>query len=318
MRISLWAIILMPIAQSEAFIFELQSIKKKDAIEGPTWVIGLGDLHDKKHPIIQEQKDAIMHFLRMLPKDKVKVLTEDLSSPGSFGRGSCDNYYINSRGGVLGGLTQECRDKGFDAENHEFRYCRVSSLGPVMNDISADITQIGSTSTISVNSLYQEIQKELDHINAFDDGELLTKEYDKNIKEVRKKLAQLEITEADATSVAEYLKKRVHDAKNKLIHFIKKLLIFDSELLDCKLVHAIKQEKEKEYIIIIAGGSHVKRVCDLLIKDGYEPHTIMLAQDEKTTEEAQCAGRPLIRGKHCVVPKAIDLSCLPNCCDLKR
>lgn len=302
----------------DAYIFELQSIKKKNsAIEGPEWVIGLGDLHDKQHPTIKEQKDAIMSFLTSLPKDQVKVLTEDLSSPGSFGRQTCGNFYIDSRGGVLGGSAKDFIDQGFDTQNHEFRYCRVSSLGPVINNQDTDVSHIHSTSSITMGSLCQEIQKELDQIGGFEDGRILKEIYDKNRESVQKKLKKLNLMAHDQTSVADYLQQKASSAKDAFMHFIKKLLIFDSELLDCKFIHDVKQQKEKRYVIIIAGAAHVKRVCDILTKDGYEPHTTMLSQPERTTDEAQCAGQPL-KNQQCIAPRAIDLSCLPNCCDLKR
>ncbi len=87
--------LLLLVGQAKPFIFELYSIKKSNpAVSGPEWVIGLGDLHDKKHPITQAQKNEIMRFLSSFPKDQVKVMTEDLSSCGSFGRKTCGNFYI--------------------------------------------------------------------------------------------------------------------------------------------------------------------------------------------------------------------------------
>lgn len=311
-----WSI--LSIIRIEAYIFELQSIKKKNpAIEGPEWVIGLGDLHDKQHPTIKEQKDAIMAFLTSLPKEHIKVLTEDLSSPGSFGRHTCGNFYIDSRGGVLGGSAKDFIDQGFDTQNHEFRYCRVSSLGPVINNADADVAKLSSTSAITMGSLCQEIQKELDQIGGFEDGQVLKQVYEKNRESVQKKLTKLNFMAHDQTSVADYLKQRMSGARDTVLNFIKKLLVFDSELLDCKFIHDVKQQKDKRYVIIIAGAAHVKRVCDILTKDGYEPYMTITSQSQRTTDEAQCGGRPL-KNQQCVAPRAIDLSCLPNCCDLKR
>ena len=49
---------------TQAYIFEVYSIRKSDpATNGPEWVIGLGDLHDKKHPITHAQKNEILRFL---------------------------------------------------------------------------------------------------------------------------------------------------------------------------------------------------------------------------------------------------------------
>lgn len=312
-RILVIGLSIISIARIESFIFEIHSIRKKDSQhDGPEWVIGLGDLHDKRHPSNQSHKQAIMRFLFSLPKGQVKILTEDLSSPGSFGRKECGNFYVNSRGGVLGGFTQDCAHHGFDTENHEFRYCRVSSLGPVINNLQTDVARLGSPAVIKLAALHDEIQREIEQIRHFDDGPVLKKAYDHNIAYTKKMLAKLRITPNDQTSVADYIKK--HIPNDKLIDCIKALLTFDSELLDCKLVHAIKQEKHKKYVIIIAGGAHVKRVCDLLLKDGYEKHISYDAQDEHVTDKNRCIGRSLVDGAYCIMPKAVDLSCLPACC----
>ncbi len=317
--IRVWAfvLLLLLVGQTKPFIFELYSIKKSNpAVEGPEWVIGLGDLHDKKHPITQVQKNEIMCFLSSLPKDQVKVMTEDLSSCGSFGRKTCGNFYINSRGGVLGGLTQDCKLRGLATDNHEFRYCRVSSLGPVLNNVQTDLADLGSTAAIKIAALHSEIKNEIDHIRQFNDGVALKKAYDENISSTEKLLGKLRISPDDQTTVAQYLKKNV--SKDNRINFVKGLLTFDSELLDCKFVHAIKQESNKKYVIIIAGGAHVKRVCDLLMQDGYTQHTAYSAKDERVFDKKRCAGKELVDGKYCIVPRAIDLSCLPGCCDLRK
>lgn len=260
----------MPI---QAFIFEVHSIKKNNnTVGGPEWVIGLSDLHDKKHPGTQDQKKHILNFLTRLPKGQVKVLTEDLSSCGSFGRKQCGNFYINSRGGILGGFTQECQMRGIDVDNHEFRYCRVSSLGPVINNACSDAVTYPSTSRINIATLYNEVKEELDHIRQFDDGTLLKKMYQSTLHKTEQFLNNSSITDCNTESVASYLKK--YSCPLKYTDLVCRLLTFDSELLDCKLIHAIKQEKRKKYIVVIAGGAHVKRVCDLLVQDGYTRHTV--------------------------------------------
>jgi len=314
-RSRVWALgILLLVGQARAFIFEFYSIKKSSPeVSGPEWVIGLGDLHDKKHPITQVQKNKIMCFLSSLPKDQVKVMTEDLSSCGSFGRKACGNFYINSRGGMLGGLTQDCKRRGFEAENHEFRYCRVSSLGPVLNNVQADFETLGSTAAIKIAALYSEVKSEIDHIHQFDDGTTLKKAYNENINNVERWLKKLRIAPNNQVTVAQYLKE--NSSKDKHIGFVKGLLTFDSELLDCKFVHAIKQEKHKKYIILIAGGAHVKRVCDMLLLDGYAQHVSCQAKEECVFDKKRCEGKELVDNAYCIMPQAVDLSCLSGCCD---
>jgi len=300
-----------------AFIFEVHSIKKSDHTkQGPEWVIGLGDLHDKKHPSSESQKKAIQHFLASLPKGQVKVLTEDLSSPAVCGRKGCGNFYINSRGGVLGGFTQDCKTEGLSAENHEFRFCRVSSLGPVLNDTKADVASLVSTNTIKMADIHSEVQKEIDRIRSFNDGDVLTNAYDQNISETQKMLKKLRIMPDDQTSVAHYLKKNV--SQDNRINFIKGMLTFDSELFDCKLAHAIKQEKDKKYMVIIAGGAHVKRVCDMLMKDGYHQHAVVISTRACVCDTQKCIRERSRMYNTCAAPQAIDLSCLPDCCAVKK
>ena len=300
-----------------SFICEVYSIKKSNpATTGPTWVIGLGDLHDKRHPTTQAQKDEIMRFLSLLPADQVTVLTEDLSSPGSFGRRECGNFWINSRGGVLGGITQDCQVRGLDAQNHEFRYCRVSSLGPVINGVQSDLESLGSTGSIKMADLHKEIRQEIDLIRTFNDGLSLKKAYGENIAGTEKLIDKLKVQSEQGLTVAQYLKKAVPVDKRPA--FVRLLLTFDSELLDCKFLHAIKAAKNKKYVILIAGGAHVKRVCDLLLQDGYHKHCAFTLQDERVFDKKRCNGRTIENDQYCIMPRAIDLSCLPGSCDLKK
>ena len=97
-------------------------------------IIGIGDYHDKTHPVNAEQRTYLESFIKNCRKAASKVIVEDLSSINNDGKGVCCNFAINAYGGVLGTLADIARLQSVDVDNVEYRFCRVAGIGPLLNN----------------------------------------------------------------------------------------------------------------------------------------------------------------------------------------
>lgn len=287
------------------FVYEAKILKNKDKNQQ---FIGLSDFHDKVHPVTKKQLTKIETWLGQCDKEQTKVLLEDLSSKGSAGRNSCGRFKVNSKGGILGGLTEYCQARNLLVENVEYRYCRVSALGPVLNDNYTCTSQIHSVNTISVACLVKEIQDIIHEIQGYDDGKALAAYYQKNIKEVESELKKLSLDYSNTMSVGHYLTLYSHQ-KNRL-DVLKRLLTFDSSLLDLKLIHLVVNAPQRK-VPTIAGGSHISRVADALVKyAGYEVEYSTPVRYDREHDVKKCLGSAIIDDNFCMRPQPIDLAIL--------
>ncbi len=250
----------------EAYLYQAVVMRKwNDLHDRYHYFIGLGDYHSKRHPANQQQRDQFESLLAQADSTDLKVLTEDLSVSNSDGRFSCGKFYVNSRGGFLGGITDRCRYLGVDADNLEYRYARVCALGPLLNHSQKDPLSFASVRGISVGQLCSEVSTECDRIDAFDDGPILNEWYQRCVQKVGKQLVVFGWSLDDQTSVAEYI---AHVSGRLSLN---NLFTFDCSLLDAKIVHEIVNSQDKERVCAIAGGAHVERASDILQKVGYQP-----------------------------------------------
>jgi len=290
--------------QLDAYIIEICGLKKQNTIKkGPQWIIGLSDLHDKNHPKSMHQKREILQFLLQLPKRESKILIEDLSSPSVHGNKTCGKFYIKVNGGVLSGFSQECRMHNLPVENHEFRFCRVSALSPLLKQVK-EASSIASK--IKVSSIYDEIKRSIERVNSFNIApNSLQKKFQSIVLDVKKKLKALEIVPSNNVSIQEYIE--THIPLEKRADFIKNLLVFDSELLDFQLMEAALNAQGKKYVIIIAGGAHIKRIFTMLKNHGYAVHYQEKAKKVFSSDRNCCAGQPFVNDV-CFAPRAVELS----------
>jgi len=301
---------LMLCANSFAFIYEVKVLRKwDDKNRRFHYFIGLSDFHDKIHKSNQNQLKKIEKLLAQLDKSKTKIAIEDLSSVNASGRSSCGRYYVNSRGGVLGGLAQTTSAMGLDVSNVEFRYCRVVALGPVLNNLQDDLHKFPSVTTTNMQVLHDEIMNEVKDILAYEDGPLLKKVYSTIVEQIKTQIKKLHIEEHKHLTVAQYLEKH-SNAKNRL-ELLKNLLTFDSNLLDLRLTHVVTSEVDtKDKVIAIAGGAHIGRVSELLQKFGYKDVSTTKVAFAKEYNLQQCLGSNIVDGAFCVKPQPIELDFL--------
>lgn len=233
----------------------------------PQHIILLADYHDKTHAANKSQRAYLESLLKKYSNKKIKLIVEDLSSINNDGRMICCNFGINCAAGVLGHLANKARSFGIDVDNIEYRYCRVAGIGPVINNTAVDPHTIKSACGITLASLYKEIIDEINKISRYDDGKKLNHFYKRAVADVRSQLSRMKLCGINSKKTVAH-----HCAQLKCSDYrkqLEKLCIFDSALIDSNIMHAISNSKAS-IIFVVAGGSHIEQVNNLLKKMGYE------------------------------------------------
>jgi len=254
---------------SYGYIYEISVMKKvidpkKDHYQ---LIIGIGDYHDKDHPANQDQRAYLEDFIKLCHTLGAKLIVEDLSSVNNDGKGMCCNFAINSRGGVLGKLADMARLHSIDVDNVEYRFCRVAGIGPLLNDPYSKPYDFASASSINIKSLYKEVVEELGQISQYDDGKLINNLYKTLIIDVKKVFNKLKFDYTMKQSIAQYCAQL---PKHNYLKNLEKLCIFDSPLIDIKIMHSIVSSPDKKIIIVAAGGSHIEKINSMLASLGYK------------------------------------------------
>jgi hypothetical protein len=300
---------LFVVGRSFAFIYEVKVLRKWDAAHKRYhYFIGCSDFHDKTHQSNGDQLKKIESLLAKCDRNITKVMLEDLSSPNNKGRLACGRFVVNSRGGILGGLAEKGRSLGLDINNIEFRYCRVTSLGPVLNNLKTDMETFPSVRSISMAHLVKEVQETISEVRSYNDGIALKKIYDDTIKDVSGYLSSLHMEKHQDMNVSSYLK--AHSHENNRLDLLKKLLTFDSGLLDLRMLHGVVTGVDKSKVIAIAGGAHISRACELLEKVGYQQMQTTKVNFTKEHDLKKCLGSHIVDGNFCVKPEPISLDFL--------
>jgi hypothetical protein len=196
---------------------------------------------------------------------KIKFIVEDLSSVNNDGRQICCNFGINCSEGVLGQLANKARSLGVPVDNIEYRYCRVATVGPLLNNIAANPQSFRSSATIAMASLYKEVIDEIEKIKKYNDGKVLNNVYKRAVNTVHAILSKMDFS--NKRTVAEYctlLQRKQYRQE------LEKLCIFDSTLIDMNIMHSIAASVDTQLIVVLAGGSHTEQVSAMLQKMGYE------------------------------------------------
>jgi hypothetical protein len=304
------ATLLLPLG-SLAFIYEIKIMRKWDAARNRYhYFIGLSDFHDKTHQMNGDHLSKIEAIIRKSAPQDIKIVLEDLSSVSTTGRQACGRFIINSRGGVLGGLASTCKNMGHEVDNVEFRYCRVTSLGPVLNHLQDSVDAFPSVTVTQMNTLHQETTDIINEIKTYEDGNILKKMYEKSLEDVNKMFKMLHLDQHQSGSVAQYLK--THSTQKNRLELLKHLLTFDSALLDIRLVHSVLSAKNKSKVIAIAGGAHINRAAEMLEKIGYEQVKNSSVTFTKEHDLARCLGSHIVDGAFCVRPQPITLDFLDS------
>lgn len=233
------------------------------------WV-GFCDFHDKTHPANNLQRQKIEELLLKSDTRNMLIQVEDLSSANQEGCLGCGSFYIQSKTGILAGLANFCNAHNIAEKNLEFRYCRVVTLGPVINNITADPTLFPSTRKMTIGHLLQEIERVYNELLLGAQGPAFKKELNRAIASIKKNIREFNFdTQADK-SIARYVADNSTPINRN--EMIKNILTFDGVLVGFRLVDSTLNNQHKEKIVAFAGGTHILEAYDLLQKiGGYEP-----------------------------------------------
>jgi hypothetical protein len=287
-----------------AFIYEVKVLKKWDsARKRYHYFMGLSDFHDKQHEATPAQIEAIQDLLKQMPRQETKVIVEDLSTENHCGRKSCGRFFLNSRGGILGGLAQTCKANRLEVDNVEYRYCRVIALGPLLHNLKADLSSIPSLKGVRVSDIMQEVQSTADHIKRYNDGSTLAKWYAQHLRDLAVHIERLKMDQYKNMSMAEYVSK--HTTQVNRLKILKYLLTFDSDLLNVLMVHYVQAAADKERVVAVAGGTHIMHVVEMLKKLGYKE--VYSSKPEYFHEHnlEKCLGSNVTDGGFCVRPHPV-------------
>lgn len=297
---------------SRAFIYDLTVLRRWNApLKHYQYFIGLSDFHNKQHPANQVQLRDLINIVKHSPVHMTKIGSEDISSVGSGNRSrKCGRFVVVSRGGVLGGLTNKCRKLGLDIQNFEYRFCRVTSLGPVLNNLTGNLKNLVSVQSTPVAALIKEIESVFKQLASYRDGTFLSGLYDRSVRDIRRRMNQLQLYKHADKTVADYL--RIMTTPAHRLSFLRDLLTFDSILLDLQMTHSVLNMQNKLNFLAIAGGSHIKRVAQLLTKFGYKQVRGMQPRFVREYDISKCLGSHIVQGKYCHRPRPIDIKAIAD------
>lgn len=231
----------------------------------PQYIVLLADYHDKDHHANDEQRTYLELLLVKHCNKNIKLIIEDLSSVNNYGRMMCGKYGVNCTYGVLGHLANKARSFGILVDNVEYRYCRVASIGPLINNITSAPYSFKS-SCIPISSLYKEIINEIERIKTYNDGKKLNDFYTNTLISINNKLYDMHLEdENEKKTVADHcaqLKQKKYRDK------LEELCIFDSGLIDINIIHSIVC-CNAPIIFVMAGGSHIEQVKKILQKNRF-------------------------------------------------
>ena len=285
------------------FIYEVTLLKRWiPEFKRYQYFVGISDFHDKKHAANETQRARIQDLLDQQNKETTMVITEDLSG----GQTVCGQFKINSKGGILGGLTKLCQEKGFTVDNIEYRYCRVAALGPLLTHANQAIHECPSTCKLRIADIAHEVHQTIDAVSTHTPQ--LADTYKKICKKIPLLLEQLQLTNGSPHSVADYIQEQAQDGDRLAI--VEKLLTFDADLVDFKLARSVLAARTYHTIIAFAGGSHISRVITMLLSAGYKQAHKIRSTSYKEYDLSLCFGIPVINKSFCMKPEPINLEAL--------
>jgi len=294
-----------------AFIYEISVLRRWNGQLGAyQYFVGLSDFHDRSNPINKVQLKDFSEILDRCGSHSLKVGSEDISSPNNGRNAKCGRFYVRARGGVLSGFGLQCKKRNLDVSNMEYRYCRVAALGPVLNNASNDMSRFPSVKNTRVIAIIREIEEMFREIFLYRDGSLLTEFYNACIERVKRRMYELKLHTHSILMVSDYLD-LISTVENR-VDVLKKLLTFDSILVDLKLLHDVLNSYNKTSYLAVAGGAHITRVSKLLSKLGWQWVYTTTPTFVKEKNMSKCLGGHIIEGTFCKKPKPIDIRLIGN------
>ena len=294
--------------QLHGFIYHLQVLRKWDPKQNQYhYVVGCGDWHDKSDQATHLHRNQLEQFIRSANPATTKLIVEDLSTMQNGKPAHCRNFSVNTHGGLLGGLAQVCCESKLAVENIEHRYCRVASVGPLLHNPNKDLKSSRPTCTIQVGDILAEIRQSTAQLMNSLHPEC-TKFKAPITKTMQCHTRDLHLKQHEQLSMADYVS--MHQGTDKRFDLFKALLVFDSSLLDLKIVNAVLNGQDKKTVVVIAGGTHIMRAADMLKQSGYEKVYTSTIRYKPEYDLKRCVGAPIEKNNYCSRPEPIALSLL--------
>ncbi len=266
----LFFLLALSFLSTKSFIYKVDILCKWDPIpENCSYFIGCSDFHDKFHEANAPQRQFIRRLLADCDKRQTRVLVEDLASANHNGKSARINFRRRAKPGILAGFANECKQLGVSATNLEYRYDRVLAVAGLLKNTAVNPYSYKPACTICVGQVKKELDDTIDQIKQYKDGPQLEKMYQKGITSALKQSKDFNLAYDHKLNIASYL---IEHTKSSFRNaFIKRLLTFDSVLLDFKFIHETIKSKEP-VVVALAGGTHIQRAISILQKMGYKAH----------------------------------------------
>jgi hypothetical protein len=246
------------------YFYQLRVVRKIDKqTKKQQLIICCGDYHVKKHPANQEQRMYLESVFKKCGGCKSHLIVEDVSSVNNKSMIG-GKVGVNCCKGVLGQLASFALKVGLCVDNVEYRYCRVIGIGPLLQSAGCQPAALRSCTAITTLALYNEVIDEIEKIKKYDDGKYLNALYKKTVMAVYAALIKIGLK--NSSTIADYC---AQFSQKNYRKELEQICIFDSALLDMKILHAIVT-CPKDIIFVVAGGSHIDHVVDMLQRIGYE------------------------------------------------
>lgn len=254
-----------------AHVYQIQIARRwSDQLKEYQYIIGFSDQHSILHAKNQDHKKQFFSFLDTVSPSDCKLIVEDLSSPNYRGKRGCNTFFFNSKGGFLGGMSTAIASKGFDVCNVEYRYCRAAGWGTLYSGLyHKKIARIKKNMVPAIPTalIHDEVVNTIDviqnNLNLTSSHELAS-DIQSSLCTVKTNMNNLPWLKDTKKTI------NAHTAHFQTKQAVEELLTFDSPLLDLLIINTIQSSHNKRLIMIIAGGTHIKKTFHLLKKQGYE------------------------------------------------
>jgi hypothetical protein len=272
-------------------------------------VIAVGDYHDKFHPVTDMQRKIVDNWISTCAKKNSKIILEDVSSANNQGRFGCRGYVIDSKQGILAGLTSHCQSNEIMVENIEYRYCRVISLGPLVRN-TPDAFSTSPATFIQVSDLVQEIDHAIAQVrsNMQTDPPALRGIYKAAIDKTNRSIEEFKWRQQSYLTVAAYIERNT-TPQNRLF-MLKRMLMFDIPLFDALALHSIITARNYQKVVIFAGGTHIINLLEALKKVGYQEIFNSSVNYYTETDLSKCAPGSIYQNNFCLKPDPLDITVL--------
>jgi hypothetical protein len=268
--------LIIPISSKAIFdeIFECES---------PTGqkLICCADTHlscDDPKKAMEQQNALIAQAQQLMAIGKtVHVVAEDMSDYHGDKKKLKENLLRGAKNPMspLQGLIAKCRSAGVNCTNIEFRYVNAA-IGETIGlfktkNISQTLHDVLKFQDIQLEEHSSETTKMKDEIRAYNDASpILQEKYNRILFEANKLLFEANVIRKELQKEDPDYASQFKKYAGRISLLADKILLADCQLLDARILHELFLNKDKDYIILCAGGEHIDNIKSTLFSIGYK------------------------------------------------